>query len=100
MYRVLNGTEKKKHFSLVVTDENRVCPTLTKDAGNTCTGFIHPDRKRKLSIPEALRIHSFPDDFSLIGKYKEQWSRIGNSVPPLLMKAIAGHIKAEVLQHG
>ena len=30
---------------------------------------------------------------------EEQWSRIGNSVPPKFMEAIAGHIKSEILEY-
>lgn len=66
----------------------------------TGTGFAticHPLEPRSLSIGEAKRIQTFPDDFILTGSYANQWARIGNSVPPLFMKQIAGHIKKNIL---
>lgn len=75
---------------------NRVSCTLTKSEIAT-TGIIHPDRERYISISEAKRIGSFPDDFKMIGKRKDKWARIGNSVPPLLMRSIAYHIQQAIL---
>lgn len=44
----------------------------------------------KFTILEVKRICSFPDDFDLLDlSYAEQWARLGNSVPPLMMRAIA-----------
>ena len=97
MSRVLKGIEKHKHFGLVKLNADKVSPTIVKDCGNTSTGMVHPYEIRKLTIPEIKRIASFPDDFKLIGKFKDKWARIGNSVPPLLMKAIAEHIKEKLL---
>lgn len=96
--RVLRGLEHHKHFGLVRLNAERVSPTIVKDAGATTTGMIHPFEIRKLTIPEIKRIGSFPDDFKLIGTFHEQWARIGNSVPPNLMKAIAEHIRREILK--
>jgi DNA (cytosine-5)-methyltransferase 1 len=61
------------------------------------TGIIHPDRERYLTIDEAKRIGESPDSYKLEGDYKTQWARIGNSVPPLFMEAIARNIRAEIL---
>lgn len=71
---------------------DRVACTLTKSIISE-TGIIHPDRLRYLSIAEARRIGSFPDGFIFVGDFKQQWARIGNSVPPLLMASIAGHVR-------
>jgi DNA (cytosine-5)-methyltransferase 1 len=98
MSRVLRGLEKHKHFGLVRLNADKVSPTIVKDCGNTATGMIHPYEIRKLTIPEIKRIASFPDDFKLIGKFKDKWARIGNSVPPLLMFHIAEHIKVNILE--
>jgi site-specific DNA-cytosine methylase len=62
--------------------------------------FIYTEEKttsRKLTIDECKRICSFPDDFNLDGKYNDQWARLGNAVPPLMMKAIACTIR-DVIQ--
>jgi DNA (cytosine-5)-methyltransferase 1 len=62
----------------------------------SATGIIHPDCERYLTIAEMKRIASFPDDFKFIGDRKQIVARIGNSVPPNLMKAIAEHIKINI----
>jgi DNA (cytosine-5)-methyltransferase 1 len=56
-----------------------------------------PTEKRKFTINELKRICAFPDDFILCGSYAQQWERLGNSVPPLMMKAIASTIRDEIL---
>lgn len=61
------------------------------------TGIIHPDGERYLDTSEMMRIGSFPDQFRFIGNRKDKVNRIGNSVPPLLMRAIANHIRAKIL---
>lgn len=74
---------------------DRVCGTLTKSEIST-SGLVHPDRERYISLAEAKRISSFPDDFKFIDR-QSGITRIGNCVPPLLMKAIAGHIRDNIL---
>lgn len=56
----------------------------------------HPDEPRSLSIPEVKRVCSFPDDYQFTGGFAKQWERMGRSVPPLMMKAIAQTIAKEV----
>ena len=74
---------------------DRVCGTLVKSEIST-SGLIHPDRERYISLAEAKRISSFPDDFKFIDR-KSGIIRMGNSVPPLFMKAIAEHIRDNIL---
>lgn len=75
----------------------RTACTLVKSEIST-TGLIHPDGKRYLTIGEMKRIGSFPDQFQMIGERKDKVSRIGNSVPPLMMRSIANHIRTEILK--
>lgn len=77
---------------------NKPSPTLTKmNPGNGRGTLLHPELHRSLTIEEALRLSSFPDDFKMIGSFADRWSRIGNSVPPLLMCAIAGKVRDQIL---
>jgi DNA (cytosine-5)-methyltransferase 1 len=74
---------------------NKVSNTLMKSE-ISLTGVVHPDRKRYLNCSEYKRIASFPDDFKFIDR-DSCIQRIGNAVPPNLMKAIAIHIKENIL---
>lgn len=63
--------------------------------GNDPAGI--PTGRRTFTIPELRRLCAFPDDFVLAGSFTQQWARLGNSVPPLMMKAVAEAIKVGVL---
>lgn len=52
---------------------------------------------RKLTIDEAKALCSFPPDFVLKGTYAQQWERLGNCVPPLMMKAVAEKVRDALL---
>jgi len=54
--------------------------------------LIHPYENRGLSVREAARIQSFPDNFVFEGTLSEQQQQIGNAVPPLLAKALFDQI--------
>lgn len=72
--------------------------TLPKTDGNLTTGaYFHPTIARRITKREKARIGAFPDSYGWIGDQKEQAARIGNSVPPLLMCAIANHIRKQIL---
>ena len=70
---------------------------LQGDAKHISCSALHPDEDRKLTIPELKRVGSFPDNFILTGTYEQQWERIGRAVPPLMMKAIALHVRYNIL---
>lgn len=50
---------------------------------------------RRLSVREVARLQSFPDDFIFYGSLSAQYKMIGNAVPPLMAKALAGNIFKE-----
>ena len=53
--------------------------------------------RRKFTIAELKRICAFPDNFILTGSYAQQWERLGNSVPPVMMYHIAKEIRDRIL---
>lgn len=72
-------------------------PTIVKTAMFGSPKMMHPTEDRGLSVGEAARLGSFPDLYKFIGDYETAWQRIGNSVPPLMIEAIARHIRTDIL---
>lgn len=59
--------------------------------------FTHPFLNRAITVREAARIQSFPDDFVFYGSKSSQMKQVGNAVPPMLAKAIAQVILDDAL---
>ncbi len=55
--------------------------------------LIHPIEDRGLSVREAARIQSFPDNYRFLGTIGFQQQQVGNAVPPLLAKAVFMKLK-------
>ena len=70
-----------------ISDET--CLTIT---GAATRELIHPTADRPLTIREAARIQTFPDDFIFCGNASQKIQQIGNAIPPLLAKILAEHI--------
>ncbi len=51
--------------------------------------WIHPSLDRAITVREAARLQSFPDEFEFIGTNDSQHQHGGNVVPPLLAKGMA-----------
>ena len=90
----LGRTERSgKHFSYIRCPIGRPAMTIQKTVTYGGISMWHPIEQRNCSIGELKRIASFPDAMRFDGNYADAVNRIGNSVPPLFMRAIALHLR-------
>ncbi len=76
-------------------DEQSVTITTRFDTPSSGK-FTHPFLNRAITVREAARIQSFPDDFVFVGPKTSQMKQVGNAVPPKLANSIAKTILSDM----
>ena len=94
VYKKFTGKESKVHkYHVLRWDKpsNTIPAHLYKDG----LRHIHPDssQARSITIREAARLMSFPDEYIMHGSMGDKYKMLGNAVPPVFARVIADTIK-------
>ena len=73
-------------------DWNQVSRTITAHIAKDGYWYIHPEQDRTLTIREAARIQTFPDQVRFSGPPSAAFRQIGNAVPPRLGELVGRKI--------
>ena len=84
-------TDKVRNFSHVFRRLDRGKPSLTLVPGHNAFP-IHPWLHRALTVREAARLQTFPDEVEFKGARQDQCIQVGNAFPPLLAELIANNL--------
>lgn len=84
-------TDEVKNFSHVFRRLDRNKPSITMVPGHNAFP-IHPWLNRALTVREAARLQTFPDEIEFKGAREDQCIQVGNAFPPLLAELIANNL--------
>lgn len=97
-FRATAKGEVEKISRFLKLDPDGICNTLRAGTPSNRGAFtaprpIHPEQPRCITVREAARLHSYPDWFRFHSTKWHGFRQIGNSVPPLLARAVAHELR-------
>lgn len=94
IYNQATGGNSKVHKYHVLRPD-QPSTTITAHLHKDGLRFIHydPTQKRTITVREAARLQSFPDDFAFISTMGNNYKMIGNAVPPEFSRRLALAVK-------
>lgn len=98
MMSVPPGRRCKEHFSHHRLSWDSPSPTIDKGGGAGHYHVWHPGEHRTITTSELKRLASFPDKYVFPGNLGDVFDRVDNSVPPLLIRAVAEFLSVGVLK--
>jgi DNA (cytosine-5)-methyltransferase 1 len=96
-YKKRDGIFKDKFYKL---EPDKPCKTITAHMYYDCHMYIHPNQARGLTPREAARVQGFNDNYLFLGYPNEWYRQIGNSVSPLVGRAVGRAIRATIEEFG
>jgi DNA (cytosine-5)-methyltransferase 1 len=96
----------QRYRSDVFTDKykrlvrTQLCRSITAHIAKDGYWYIHPTQHRTLSIREAARVQTFPDDFRFAGTQTHRYQQIGNAVPVRLGRAVGEAVITSLAAEG